>query len=280
MSTHIAKKRFGQNFLHDANIIQKIIRAIQPQPNDQLIEIGPGLGALTLPLLETGARLTAVEIDPDLQRHWQQYAQEHNLKQAPARFALLPQDALTVNYAQLRESSLQPEQPLRIVGNLPYNISTPLLFSFLQHAEHIQDIHVMLQKEVVDRMAAKPGNKTYGRLTVMLASQCQVQPLFLVKPDCFKPAPKVDSAVVRLIPQAEARFAFGDAKCFSAIVSAAFNQRRKTLRNTLKTLCSDEALEQAFAEVGIEGRCRAETLSPEQFGGLSVALSSVMLATD
>lgn len=261
------KKRFGQNFLTDANIIQKIIAAISPQAGDNLVEVGPGLGALTLPLLASPANLHIVEVDRDLIDHWHTFIANN-----PAtKLQITAQDALQVDYTTLYTNTDQ--EPIRLVGNLPYNISTPLLFTFLQHAEHIQDMHFMLQREVVDRMAATPGNKQYGRLTVMLASQCRVQPLFVVKPTSFKPAPKVDSAIVRLIPEHDQnqpyRFELGDYAVFSKLVQAAFGQRRKTIRNTLKHLYSSELLDACLNDSNILTTARPETISPSQYGLLA-----------
>lgn len=261
------KKRFGQNFLHDKNIIEKIIRSINPQPHEPIVEVGPGLGALTLPLIEAKSKVTVVEIDHDLIQHWE--SQQHSNPEA-APYKIVPCDALSVDFNQLAHKLEAPK--IRLVGNLPYNISTPLLFHFLQYADVIEDMHFMLQKEVVDRMAASAGSKVYGRLTVMLASHCQVQPLFTVPPTCFSPPPKVDSAIVRLRPQTQPRFPIGDSALFSKVVAAAFSQRRKTIRNTLKTLTDSATLNTALAAAEITPTARPETLAPRDFGRLTVAL--------
>ena len=254
---HVPRKRFGQHFLHDPRIIAKILLAISPKPGDTLVEIGPGLGAITLPLLERAGRLTAVELDRDVIPHLQDSARDKG------ELIVIQGDAL--------ETALGPLAPtggrLRLVGNLPYNVSTPLLFHFLEQADCVQDMHFMLQKEVVQRMAAKPGGKEYGRLTVMLAARCRVEPLFNIGPGAFRPPPKVDSAFVRLVPHVTAPFLIQDRGRFARIVTQAFSHRRKTLKNALMGLV-DEAV---IASVGIDPKLRPETLSAEDFARLSNA---------
>lgn len=243
---HQPRKRFGQNFLTDRHIIQKIILAIQPQATDVIVEIGPGLGALTRPLLDCVNQLNVIEIDRDLSE------------------ALRNIDRLTVHCEDVLKfdfGAAFDNKPIRIVGNLPYNISTPLLFYLFHYANQIVDMHFMLQKEVVDRMAAGPNNKTYGRLSIMAQYYARVQKLFDVQPGSFSPAPKVTSSVVRLEPRRDREFAGIHEHQFSGIVKQAFANRRKTLRNNLKSLQD----EQSIRSSGIDPGARAESLSLEQF---------------
>lgn len=242
MATHVARKRFGQNFLVDDGIIHAIVNAIRPQPGENMVEIGPGLGALTRPLLERLAHLHAVELDRDivarLARTW------------PAdRLSVHSCDALKFDFGSLGHE-------LRIVGNLPYNISTPLLFHLMDFAAHIRDMTFMLQKEVVERMVAEPSSNDYGRLTIMLQRRFHLEWLLDVPPTAFDPPPKVDSAVVRLIPKTPAEIAPLDEALFARVVATAFSQRRKTLRNTLGGLLKPED----FAALGIDAGLRAEAL--------------------
>jgi len=251
---HKARKRFGQNFLHDAGIIQKIISTIAPQPDEHLVEIGPGKGAITEQLLKSAGKLDAIELDRDLLEPLQKQC-------APlGDLRLHNADALRFDFCQLVDS-----RPLRIIGNLPYNISTPLLFHLLDQANCIRDMHFMLQKEVVDRMAASAGSKVYGRLSIMLQVRCEVTPLFTIKPGAFQPSPKVDSAFVRLRPYAESRYLIENQEEFSRLVTQAFSQRRKTLRNCLRLLSTDED----FAKVGLDPGLRPEQVPPEKFVELS-----------
>jgi 16S rRNA (adenine1518-N6/adenine1519-N6)-dimethyltransferase len=252
----VARKRFGQHFLHDAAVIRRIVDAIDPQPHDRMVEIGPGRGALTWPLLARLNQLTALELDRDLA---QAVAAD---PRAQSKLRLITGDALRFDFAALCNDGPR----LRIVGNLPYNISTPLIFHLLEQRAAVGDLHVMLQKEVVDRMTASAGSKEYGRLTVMLAAYCRVARLFDIGPGAFQPAPKVWSSLVRIVPCAEPRFPIGSHAALSAVVGAAFGQRRKTLRNGLRALLSSDAI----AATGIDPRCRAETLAPEQFGRLAI----------
>lgn len=251
---HIARKRFGQNFLQDRSVIARIIASIVPRPDQRLVEIGPGQGALTHPLLDAIGALTAIEIDRDLIARLRHKAVAHG------QLELIEADVLKVDF-----TALAAGRRLRIVGNLPYNISTPILFHVLDHAAVIDDMHFMLQKEVVERMAATHGNKEYGRLTVMLQARCRVEPLFIVPPTAFVPAPKVESAIVRITPLAAAAIPAYDLARLDRIVRAAFSQRRKTLRNALDGVLSVDELKAA----GIDPGLRAEQLSVADFLRLS-----------
>ena len=249
--SHRPRKRFGQNFLHDQGVIERILSHVDPQPGQLLVEIGPGQGALTRGLLERAGELDAIELDRDLLRP---------LEQRCAPFGdlrLHNADALKFDFRSLTDG----ERKLRLVGNLPYNISTPLLFHLVEQADVIEDMHFMLQKEVVDRMAAGPGTKTYGRLSVMLQVSCEVTPLFDIGPESFDPPPKVYSSVVRLRPRRQPLVAAADMRAFGDLVSAAFHQRRKTLRNNLKGLLDAEQI----SALGIDPGIRSETLSLRQF---------------
>lgn len=246
MLQHRARKRFGQNFLVDQSIIQAIVSAIRPHPTDNMLEIGPGLGALTSVLVKTVSPLKAVEIDRDLVaelRH--QFGEQLHLTEA---------DALTVDY-----SHFGPH--LRVVGNLPYNISTPLLLHLLKYKANIQDMHFMLQKEVVERLAAKPGCRDYGRLSIMLQYDCEVEYLFTVPPTAFSPAPKVDSAIVRITPYQTSPYDDVDRKTLAWIVAKAFHMRRKTLSNNLKAFIESQVLQ----DLGIDIQKRPEHLSIEEY---------------
>lgn len=257
---HRARKRFGQHFLHDRQVVGQIIEAIDPLPGQPLVEIGPGLGALTLPLLAECQRLHVVELDRDVIPHLEAACADRG------ELVVHRADALAFDFAAL---SRQLGAPLRLVGNLPYNISTPLLFHFLEVAGGVRDMHFMLQKEVVDRMAAVPGGKDYGRLTVMLAARVRVEKLFDVGPGAFRPPPKVDSSVVRLIPHAVPPFALPDPARFAEVVVHAFSQRRKTLRNSLQGVVTPEG----FLATGIDSRRRAETLTPAEFAALAATVA-------
>src|SRR3989338_5016656 len=229
---HIAKKRFGQNFLTDQSVITSLVEAISPQPDDLMVEIGPGLGALTKPLLQKLNKLHVVEVDRDIIAWMQQeymkptYGKQNNITIHNA-------DALKFDFSSLGEN-------LRVTGNLPYNISTPILFHLLDNVSHITDMHFMLQKEVVERMVAEPSTAAYGRLSVMLQYRLQMEYLLTVPPEAFNPAPKVESAFVRCVPHATLPFVAKDEVLFAKVVLAAFGQRRKTLRNTLKGLLDDD----------------------------------------
>ncbi len=247
---HKARKRFGQNFLHDAGVIQRIVQAVSPQPGQRIVEIGPGQGAITLPLLEACGKLEVVELDRDLVQPLADRAA------GIGELIIHQQDVLKFDFR-----TLAGDDRLRVVGNLPYNISTPLLFHLIGQSPVIQDMHFMLQKEVVDRMAATPGNSDYGRLSVMIQYHCKVDPLFRVKPGAFTPAPKVESAVVRLTPWQQPPARLDDLASLSLLVRTAFSQRRKTLRNTLKKLLPVGQIEAADIDPG----ARPETISLEQY---------------
>ena len=252
---HKPRKRFGQNFLHDAGIIHQIVFAISPQKGEKIVEIGPGKGALTGPIIEETGKMQVVELDRDLIPLLQE-----NL-QGKGELTVHSADALKFDFAQLSEG----KHDLRIIGNLPYNISTPLLFHLTTFLPQIKDMHFMLQKEVVDRMVAEPNSKAYGRLGVMLQYYCRVEKLFIVKPGAFFPPPKVDSAIVRLIPHEKPPVDVKDEKVFAKVLTQCFRMRRKTLRNNLKETLTEEEIE----SIGINPGCRSETLTIEQFAALS-----------
>ncbi|MCY7294443.1 16S rRNA (adenine(1518)-N(6)/adenine(1519)-N(6))-dimethyltransferase RsmA [Alteromonas sp. a30] len=256
---HTARKRFGQNFLHDEGVIDGIVSSINPQDGENLVEIGPGLGALTEPVCEQVSKLTVVELDRDLAKRLRSHPFIQN------KLTIVEADAMKMDFSTLYQTG----KPLRIFGNLPYNISTPLMFHLFEFIEHIQDMHFMLQKEVVNRLAAVPGNKDYGRLSVMTQYYCQVIPVLHVPPHAFKPAPKVDSAVVRLIPHANKSVKVNNVKTLEKVCSAAFGQRRKTLRNSLKEILDAEAIER----LGIDPGARAETLSLADYANLANAVT-------
>lgn len=255
MHGHTARKRFGQNFLADPHYVARIVDAIDPRPGDNLVEIGPGLGALTAPLIARCGRLAAIEIDRDLAARLAE-------RFSPEVLSLHVADALAFDFGTLGGG-------LRVIGNLPYNISSPLLFHLAQYEHGIRDLTVMLQKEVVARMTAAPGTPDYGRLTVMLQARFAVRRLFVVPPGAFSPAPKVDSAVARLVPLREARPAIADETLFARVVAAAFAQRRKTLKNALAGVCDEAALRAA----AIDPAARGETLAVADFVRLANALA-------
>ncbi len=251
-----ARKRFGQHFLHDRTVLQRIVEAIDPQPGEALVEIGPGRGALTAPLLERCRELTVIEIDRDL-------AAALRERYPPPTLTVHEADALKFDFAALAAAR---GRRLRVVGNLPYNISTPLLFHLLDTPAAILDLHVMLQREVIERICAVPGSRDYGRLTVMLAPWVDSEHLFDVGPGAFQPPPKVWSAVARLRIREQPRFT-ADAR-FARVVSLAFSQRRKTLRNTLKGVLDATQI----TACGIDPSVRPETLPPESYGKLAELL--------
>lgn len=259
--SHRARRRFGQNFLHDPGVIRRMIEAIAPGPDDALLEIGPGQGALTRPLLERAGALTAVELDRDLAR-----ALREQTAGAGGRLELVEGDALDYPLAELAPG----ERPLRVVGNLPYNVSTPLLFHLTADPGRLQDLHLLLQREVVARMAAGPGGRDYGRLSVMLQYRCRVQPLFDVGPGAFRPAPKVTSTFVRLLPHRAPPVTVPDEAQLARVVAAAFSARRKTLRNSLAGVLSAAAI----ASAGVDPGTRAERLSLADFAALARALGA------
>lgn len=253
---HQHKKRFGQNFLNNDRVIQQIVMAIQPKPDQHLVEIGPGEAALTQPLLEVVKILDIIEIDNDLIGPLTQ-----KLGHYPA-FHLHHTDALTFDYHQLLKDE---NDRLRVVGNLPYNISSPLLFHLMQYGNRITDMHFMLQKEVVERITAEPGSKTYGRLSVMLQYACAAEYLFTVGPENFTPPPKVDSAIIRLTPYQTKPYSATSESDLSDLVRQSFSQKRKTLRNNLKGWLTDDDIEAC----GVRPSDRAETLSVADFVALA-----------
>lgn len=252
---HRARKRFGQNFLIDQGIIRDIVRSVHPKSADRIVEIGPGKGAITELLADQCEHLSVIELDRDLVPWLKVRFEKH------PGFQLFQADALAFDFAQLIEG----EHPLRIVGNLPYNISTPLIFHLLSYSTQVKDMHFMLQKEVVKRMAAKPGESAYGRLGIMVQYFCEVEELFEVPPSSFSPAPKVDSAIVRLTPYQTIPHPANNVKVLEKLVNLAFQQRRKTLRNSLKANLPVEILESLPVDLG----ARAETISLETFVMLS-----------
>jgi len=256
---HRARKRFGQHFLHERNVIERILRAIDPQPDDYLVEIGPGQGALTYPLLQRCGRLTAIELDRDLVPIL--------AKQAASLGQL---EIINADILNFELASIATREKFRLVGNLPYNISTPLMFHLLESAQLIEDMHFMVQKEVAQRIVAGAGDASYGRLSVMLQFHCSCQYLFDVAPGCFKPPPKVDSAVIRMIPLENPAQHIDDYSQFSKIVQSAFSQRRKTISNSLKSILDRETI----IACGIDPGLRAENLEIADFAKLSRALNS------
>ena len=250
--TEPAKKHLGQHFLHERGIIEKIVLAVNPQPGDRLVEIGPGQGAITFPLLDRHHALTVIEFDRDLIAPLTAAARAHG------ELTVIHRDVLEVDFTAL---AAEGDGQIRLVGNLPYNLSSPILFHALDHAAAIRDMHFMLQKEVVDRMAAAPGSKVYGRLSVMLQAYCAVTPLFKVPPGAFLPPPKVDSAVVRLVPRAPESIGVADPRRFAQVVRAAFGQRRKTLRNALNGVADTALIEAA----GLRPAARAEQIDVAGF---------------
>ncbi|PVU66671.1 16S rRNA (adenine(1518)-N(6)/adenine(1519)-N(6))-dimethyltransferase [Plesiomonas shigelloides] len=257
---HRARKRFGQNFLNDVFVIDSIVSAINPRKGEAMLEIGPGLAALTEPVARDLDHMTVIEIDRDLAERLRHHPQ---LKD---KLTVREQDAMSADFSVI---SAELGQKLRVFGNLPYNISTPLMFHLFDYTDSISDMHFMLQKEVVNRLAAGPGSKAYGRLSVMAQYYCQVIPVLEVPPHAFKPAPKVDSAVVRLVPHAQKPFPVKNLRWLSRVTTDAFNQRRKTLRNGLSHLFSVEQLE----ALGIDPTLRAENITVEQFCRLANWLS-------
>jgi 16S rRNA (adenine1518-N6/adenine1519-N6)-dimethyltransferase len=300
---HHPRKRFGQNFLHDRAVVQRILAAVDAQPDQHLVEVGPGQGAITGGLLAAAGELDAIELDRELigplaSRFATAMRAAHastgdagtgwvpgrQREAGETRFRLHNADALAFDLCALlprTRSASRPEQlspadarqaapRLRLVGNLPYNISTPLLFRFLEQADCIEDMHLMLQKEVVDRMTATPGTKVYGRLSVMVQTHCSAERLFVVRSGAFRPAPKVDSAVVRLRPHRPPAYRLTDRRLHQRIVAAAFSQRRKILRNSLRGLVAGEQ----FAALGLDPGARAERLAVADFVVLANAAAA------
>ncbi len=259
--SHRPRKRFGQNFLHDPGIIRRIVAAIDPQPGDHIAEIGPGQGAITQHLVDMCGAMDVIELDRDLVPLLEKQF-------AGTKLRIHNADALKFDFCSL----VSGEDKLRLVGNLPYNISTPLLFHLLEQAHCIRDLHVMLQKEVVDRIVAAPGSKTYGRLSVAVQARCQAQSLFTIGPGAFNPPPKVDSAILRMTPDMEAISRIDDPSMLDRILAQAFSQRRKTLRNALKGLADAPILE----SLGIDASARAETVTVEAYVMLANRLAERM----
>ena len=259
MDKHIPRKRFAQHFLHDERTIGRILIALAPRPEQTIVEIGPGLGALTVPLLERVGHLDVVELDRDVIPHLQEQCAGRGELRIHAA------DALTYDFCSLAK----PAAKIRVVGNLPYNISTPLLFALIAQRRCIHDMLFMLQKEVAQRLCAAAGSDHYGRLSVMAQYYCAPELLFLVKPGAFTPPPKVDSAIVRLVPHDVLPHPANDERRFSQLVKQAFSQRRKTLRNGLRGLLT----ETNFLAVGIDAGLRAETLTVAEFVALSNSLA-------
>jgi len=258
---HRARKRFGQNFLQDANVINQIVRAINPKMENHVVEIGPGLGALTDELIGN-CFLSVIELDRDLVSKLEtRYPQHENFK-------IYQGDALKFDFNQLVEEN--PAEKIKLVGNLPYNISTPLIFHLLKFKHLITDMHFMLQKEVVERITSAPGSKTYGRLSVILQYACETNHVFNVSPDAFIPPPKVDSAIVRIKPRETIEEPVADELFFQQLVTKAFSQRRKTIRNTLKSLASETQLQAAEIDPG----ARPETISVQSYIRLTNILDS------
>jgi 16S rRNA (adenine1518-N6/adenine1519-N6)-dimethyltransferase len=239
---HRAKKRFGQNFLVDTNVIDKIIHSINPQPEDHIIEIGPGLGALTRPLLKTLNQLDAIELDRDV-------IPQLKTLEGSEKLHIHNIDVLAFDFTEFKRSNFEHGK-LRIIGNLPYNISTAVLFHLVSHRNCIHDLHFMLQKEVVERIAARTGSNDYGRLSVMMQLYFRISPLFTVAPQCFRPAPRVQSAIVRMVPRTSLAITNDEHDAFAALVRQAFSQRRKTLKNTLRGLCDSGQIDAAGIDPG------------------------------
>ncbi|MDX1319920.1 MAG: 16S rRNA (adenine(1518)-N(6)/adenine(1519)-N(6))-dimethyltransferase RsmA [Oceanospirillum sp.] len=256
---HRARKRFGQNFLQDEGIIRRIVRSIAPQTGEHMVEIGPGMGALTEIILESADRLDVIELDRDLIPGLKVKFFNH------PGFEIHQADALKFDFAELIDDG----KPLRVAGNLPYNISTPLIFHLLEQRQNIQDMHFMLQKEVVERLAAAPGTNDWGRLGILAQYLCDVEALFIVPPEAFDPMPKVDSAIVRLTPHKELPCPAKSAECLDNLVRTAFGQRRKTLRNNLKGLMDVSEIE----ALGIDPQRRPETLTLQEVVALSDCLA-------
>jgi 16S rRNA (adenine1518-N6/adenine1519-N6)-dimethyltransferase len=252
--SHVPRKRFGQHFLADRSILARIIDAIDPRPGESILEIGPGPGVLTQPLVERAGRIQAIEIDRDL-------AASLRNRFTPEQLALVQGDALSFDYAALPERT-------RVVGNLPYNISTPLLFRLAEAGDRFADLHFMLQKEVVDRMAADASSADYGRLSVMIQHRFQVEPLFDVPPGAFRPPPKVESSVVKLVPRGTDDVGDIDEAVLRRVVTAAFSHRRKTLANALSGVIDAVTL----SRLQIDARLRPENLTLAQYRALAAAL--------
>ena len=262
--SHQPRKRFGQNFLHDQSVLQRIDHAIRPKPTDHIVEIGPGLGALTQYLIEGAGQIIAVELDRDLI--------EPLTTRFGSQLTLHNTDALKFDFCSLASEG----EKLRIIGNLPYNISTPILFKLFEQRACIKDMHFMLQQEVVVRIAAVPGSKSYGRLSIMAQYYCQAESLFHVPPGAFNPPPKVHSAIIRLTPHSHPSVEVTDLKQFENVVRQAFSQRRKTLRNTLKKLISAEQI----IELDVDHTLRPEQITIEQYAKISNQITKTLTDHD
>ena len=262
---HTARKRFGQNFLHDDYVIGQIVSAINPQHEQNLVEIGPGLGALTDPVCDEVEALTVIELDRDLAKRLREHPFNGD------KLTVIEQDAMTMDFTELAKTMPVKDKGLRVFGNLPYNISTPLMFHLFSHAACVDDMHFMLQKEVVNRLAAGHGSKSYGRLSVMAQYYCKVMPVLNVPPGAFKPPPKVDSAVVRLIPHKTPPVDVVSVATLERGCAQEFNQRRKTIRNSLK----ESLTEAQISALGINPTVRAEVLSLQDFATIANAVSAL-----
>jgi 16S rRNA (adenine1518-N6/adenine1519-N6)-dimethyltransferase len=252
---HRARKRFGQHFLHDAGIIRRIVDAIGPRPEDRMVEIGPGLGAITQPLLQCLGRLHAIELDRDV------IPELASVCSMAGELTIHQADALKFDFSSLTSNG----DKLRVVGNLPYNIATPLIFHLLEQLKVIEDMHFLLQREVVERISADPGSSTYGRVSVMVQYRCRCERLFTVNSGAFSPPPKIESALLRITPHLQPPVMVDDEKRFALIVSRAFTQRRKTLKNALKKLLSTAEIEAA----GVDPSTRPEKLTLSDYAALS-----------
>lgn len=261
-SSHIPRKRFGQNFLQDQSVINDIINSVSPKKGDVLVEIGPGLAALTMPLMDRTDTLHVVEIDRDIVAHLSE-------KFSPEKLVIHNVDALNFDFGALA-AEIAPGSKIRLIGNLPYNISTPLLFHLASFGESIFDMHFMLQKEVVDRMVAEPSTSDYGRLSIMLQYRFNMERVFDVPPEAFFPPPKVDSSIVRMVPWAELPSMASSYEHLQKLVAQSFGQRRKTLRNNVKGIATDAELE----ALAIPPSCRPENVTLAQY----VALSNYLIA--
>jgi 16S rRNA (adenine1518-N6/adenine1519-N6)-dimethyltransferase len=256
---HIARKRFGQHFLTDGGVLDHIVRSIDPRPGQALVEIGPGLGALTDPVVEHCERLTVVELDRDL---------AGRLRRRP-ELTVVEADVLKVDFSAMAHAA---GQKLRIIGNLPYNISSPILFHLLDHVGQVEDQHFMLQKEVVDRMASAPGSKNFGRLSVMLQWRYQIDSLFDVPPEAFEPPPRVDSAIVRMVPLATPPTL--DVATLGAVVTSAFSQRRKLMRHSLGRWLAERGLD----DLPFDLQRRAEEVPVADYIALAASVSARLKA--
>ena len=252
IDSHHIRKRFSQNFLEDQIIIDKIVNLINPQKDDFIIEIGPGKGALTIPILKYVKNFNAIEIDRELVRLLKEKIKNEE-------FVVYENDALKFDYSKFKNKNI------RLIGNLPYNISTPLLFHLLSYKKIIKNMFFMLQKEVVERICAKPNSKKYGRLSVILQYYCDVESMLIIKPDAFNPSPKVDSAIIKITPLSNTKYDLYSNESFKIIVREAFSQRRKTIRNALKIFLNKNDI----SELGIDGNLRAENLQIKDFVTLS-----------